>query len=80
MPPKARAKAKGKAKAAAQEVKVDPFLKELQEKSVDELLEIEKEWKENAAKEKRNRMLAMYDRVCDSLVLLYDYLSYYVYM
>ena len=60
MPPKKKAKAKAK---AADPVVVDPFKKDLEGKTVEELQLIEQEWINNLSKEKRSRMLAMYDRV-----------------
>lgn len=63
MPAKKAVKGKAKGKKAVVEEPVDPYLKGLQEKSLDELKEEEKKWKDLCAKEKRNRTLAMYDRV-----------------
>ncbi|KAK2947651.1 putative Dynein regulatory complex subunit 4 [Blattamonas nauphoetae] len=72
MPPKATGK-KGKPKAKAQpEIPVDPYLKSLQEKTIEQLKEEEKQWKIKAQKEMQMRSLALCDRdqskrMCDAV-------------
>jgi hypothetical protein len=63
MPPKKGKKGKSKGKKPKEEVPVDPYLKSLQEKTMEDLAAEEKTWREKLQKEMRMRTLALCDRV-----------------
>ncbi|KAH7826867.1 putative Growth arrest-specific protein 8 [Monocercomonoides exilis] len=80
MPPKKAKKGKTKGKQAEQEAPIDPYLKSLKEKTIEELKEEEKSWKEKSQKEMRMRSLALCDRdqgqqLYNSLCKEYDHLQ-----